>query len=90
MNLDCSPPPKKWYPTVVAGVKACVFGEDVPSSLNLQFDSKGECCAAYPLACPTTTTSTTTTTTRPAVVNPKDCQPSSEGKECYWWPDMNM
>jgi len=88
MNLDCSPPPKKWYPTVVAGEKACVFGEDVPASLALQFDSKGECCAAYPLACPSTTT--TTTATIPAVETPRDCEPSPEGRECYWWPDMNM
>jgi len=82
MNLDCTPLPEKWYPTVVDGEKACVFGEI--ETYLASFDSKGECCAAYPLACPTTTT--TTTTTRPAVTTPP-CQPSG-GKGCHWWPSM--
>jgi len=83
-KLSCSPPPQKWYPTVTAaGVKACVFGEVGPYELN-QFATKGECCAAVPLACPTTTT--TTTTTRPAVTTPP-CSPSG-AKGCYWWPKL--
>ena len=83
-KVSCSPPPQKWYPTVTAaGVKACVFGEVGPYELN-QFATKGECCAAFPLACPTTTT--TTTTTRPAVTTPP-CSPSG-AKGCYWWPKL--
>eukprot|EP00985_Skeletonema_marinoi_P017771 scaffold9839_cov157-Skeletonema_marinoi.AAC.6 len=82
MSLDCAPVQPKWYPTVVAGEKACTFGVDVPPSPSLQFDSKGECCAAFPLACPTTTT----TTTRPAVTAPP-CTPMG-GKGCHWWPKV--
>ncbi len=81
MGLDCTPSPEKWYPTLVDGEKACIFGQI--DSYMISFDSKGECCAAYPEACPTTTT---TTTTRPAVVTPP-CQPSG-GKGCHWWPDL--
>jgi hypothetical protein len=83
-EVDCSPPPEKWHPTMVNGNKACIFGE--VDQYTISFDSKGECCAEYPEACPTTTT--TTTTTRPAVTTPP-CEPSG-GKGCHWWPKIDM
>jgi len=84
IQLDCSPKPQKWKPTLVAGEKACVFMEVEES--DHKFDSEGECCAAFPLACPTTTTTTTTTTT--AATTPP-CQPSG-GKGCHWWPKLDV
>ncbi len=40
-----------YYPTIDNdGLKTCTYGE----SINLIFDTKEECCEAYPEACPTT------------------------------------
>ena len=40
-----------YYPTIDNdGVKTCIYGE----SISLIFDTKEECCEAYPEACPTT------------------------------------
>ncbi len=85
MGLDCASSSQKWHPTEVNGVKSCIF--DIPPDYLLEeakFDSEVECCAAYPIACPTTTT--TTTATIPAVVTPP-CQPSG-GKGCHWFPKI--
>ena len=56
-NVWCSKP-RKWYPTLLDGEKACAYGatypvdhtSDVKTTLFL-YDKRKDCCAAFPEAC---------------------------------------
>ena len=58
-NVWCSKP-NKWYPTIVKGEKVCGYSADYPYDhtdpihQSYLFDSRDDCCDAYPEACQST------------------------------------